>query len=254
MAAASRYNNLVFRRFAILCALGLAACGPRAGTAPARAGLQTYLQALRSDDPRPLYEMLTKEQRNAIPYETWEASWTANATERAQQAEEVEHGWEQQVQARADVRYDDGQTVTLHQADDGWRLEQALVSQASAGSPEQALGQFLSALGRRDVSAVLALLSKERREAIVERLHNFQSGIDIQSRDGFSELYQVSESRAELNWSHLDVRYRLVFVLEGADWRLDEIHMGPDPAAIEAPEEAVDSGVLRSTPARPIRR
>ncbi len=234
-----RYNNLVFRQIALTCALGLAACGPRAAMAPAADGLQAYLTALRSDDPKPLYDMLTSEQRTTIPYETWVATWKSHAAERAHQADLVEDRWQGHIFAHASVTYGDGQTVNLQQEDAGWRLEQAVVATSSAPTPQAGIAQLVTALERQDLPALFALMSADRRESIEQRLHTFLEGLVQQDLDGHSNLHKVSESRYELIWSHENVRYRLVFVLEHANWRLDEVHLGPDPAAAPPAEESL---------------
>ncbi|MCP4446611.1 MAG: hypothetical protein GY811_14885 [Myxococcales bacterium] len=240
----------MFRRITLTCVLGLAACGPRARTAPADDGLQSYLQALRSDDPKPLYEMLTSEQRAAISYEAWVAQWRGSAAERAQQADLVESRWEGQATARASVKYQDGQSIRLRESDAGWRLEQALVSTSTTPTPGEGLAQLLAALERQNLPALMALMSTERRTSIEERVHAFLEGLAEQSGDGHTNFHRISDTRHELVWNHEDVRYRLVFVLEGVNWRLNELHMGPDPAAVPEEEAAktepiVDGAIRR---------
>lgn len=223
-------------RFLLIAALLLGACGPR-GTTPAGDALQAYVQALRSDDPKPLYQMLNKERRAQISYQTWVAQWPQDKAERIQQAQQIETAWQGQLTTEAEVVYQDGQVLTLEHAPHGWRLDQALVAPSIASSPETALRQLLHALETRDFALLLSLLSEERRQSIEERLVSFEQGLVQQKAHKGSEVYQSSERRAELNWSHEDVRYRLVFVREGADWRLHEIQMGPDAAA-PPPKEA----------------
>jgi len=184
--------------------------------------------------------MLSQEQHDAIPYEEWAAKWHESEPERLQRARDVEQDRNATVQANASVVYADGQVVALSQTAEGWRLEQPLVSSSTASSPTQALQQFLVALQTKDVEALLSLLSKERRTSIETRLASFRESLQEQDRQGDSELFQITPTRAELNWSQDDVRYRLVFLLEGANWRIDELHMGPDPSAMVDEEEAVD--------------
>ncbi len=242
-----RYNISVFRRIALTGALALAACGPKAGSVSAAEGLQAYVKALRSDDPKPLYEMLTKAQKEAISYESWVAEWKSNAAERAWQANQVSDRWTGQLQARAEVTYSDGQQVQLRQADRGWRLEQALVSRSTAPTAAIALEQLQAALARQDLPALFALMTQERRESIEQRLRDFQDGLSQQGDDGHSDFFAVGDKRYELSWRHLGVHYRLVFVLEGANWRLDELHLGPDPVAEPEEEEEPVGGVLLPT-------
>lgn len=242
-----RYNIFVFRRIALIGALALAACGPRPGTMTASEGLGAYVTALRGDDPKPLYEMLTKAQREAIPYETWAADWKAHKAERAWQADQVADRWSGRLRAQADVKFADGQTIHLQQADQGWRLDQALVSTSATPSAAHALEQLRTALAKQSLPALFALMSKERREGIEQQLRDFQDGLAQQDTDGHSDFYPVGDKRYELSWRHLGVRYRLVFVLEEANWRLDELHLGPDPAAeVEEPPSSAEAPSRRT--------
>ena len=226
-------------RFLLIAALLLGACGPR-GTTPAGDALQAYVQALQSEDPKPLYQMLSKERRAKISYEAWAAQWPKDKAERMQQAQQIETAWQGQLATEAEVVYEDGQALTLEHTPYGWRLDQALAAPSIASSPKTVLRQLLHALEARDFALLLSLLSEERRQSIEERLANFEQGLVLQEALEDSEVYQSSERRAELNWSHQDVRYRLVFVREGADWRLHEIQMGPDATTPKEPPEIED--------------
>tara|TARA_R110002096_G_scaffold77896_10_gene183445 strand:+ start:11839 stop:12444 length:606 start_codon:yes stop_codon:yes gene_type:complete len=196
------------------------------------------VNALRSDDPKPLYEMLTEAQRKSISYETWAAEWKSNKVERTWQADQVEDRWTGRLQARADVNYADGQRVQLHQADSGWRLERPLVSRSTASTAADALEQLKVAISQQNLPALLALMSAEKRQSIETRLRDFQEGLAKQGDNGHSDFFAVGEKRHELSWRHLGVHYRIVFVLEGANWRLDEIHLGPDPTTDDVETKA----------------
>lgn len=196
-----------------------------------------YLRVLRNSDARPAYEMLSDEERKRIPYKQWEAQWKLHESERKNQAEELEaslktHGV---VDASAVLRFEDGKRVSLQKEARGWRLDQALVSQKVASTPEDALTIFSVALTQGRVAPLLQILSKRHRDGITEKLQRFHSSLKSELEND-SEVFLVNEKRAEITWHVEELRYRLVLVLEDGDWYVDGIHLGPDPAYIE-PEE-----------------
>jgi hypothetical protein len=189
--------------------LSLAACGPSAQNARASTGLQSYLVALRGTDPRPVYEMLSAEQRKGTSYEQWAKRWSESKAERALQAEQIENSLRVQhgVDEEAQLRFDDGRTISLARSPEGWRLNQALLGRNRADQPDDALNLFSNAIRERRVDDMLQILSKRHRTRIETELRAF-SGI----------------------------RYKVVLVREEGEWLIDDVHMGPDPTL--DPEEA----------------
>ncbi len=241
MPEPARYNRDVIGRSRRLLAplalmVALTACGGPGEGVRAQAGFQPYLQKLQGDDPRPVYNMLSRELRASISYSEWVAMWKESAAERKVQAAELEASLKAQgvLEERAQLQFADGKTLSLRRKNKGWTLDQALVGHTQADSPADALSVFLAAIKGRDLHALLQILSAERRTALEERLRELQESLDGQLGESWRELYLVSEDRAELNWSHEGVRYKVVLVRENGDWHVDDLHLGPDPLLDEA--------------------
>ncbi len=230
--------------------LALAACGPKPGTTTVTEGRDLYIAALRGDDPKPLYEMLSEEEREKISYEDWAKLWAETKAERTWRAQELADSSKKPVFAFANVRYADGQAVQLREEDRGWRLDQALVTVATTPTPEEALAQLRIAIETRDLGAMLSLLTAERRDALVRRIDAVLAGLDTAE----AGLFEVTPERYELSFAQDGVRYRLVFLLEGANWRVDELYLGPDrampPEEAKEPEEKEKAPSLSHGPPR----
>lgn len=230
---APRYNKYMLARIAIASVLlaSLSSCGASANSSRARTGLDNYLVALRGNDPRPIYEMLSKEQRGAISYQEWSERWQKSKAERELQAQQIEDSLrvEQSVNEDARLRFDDGRTITLARAPDGWRLNQALVGRTQADSPEDALAIFSTALRERNVDNLLRILSKRHRANLETQLQSFYLGLEEELAKEDSSSYLLGDNRAELAWNYEGIRYKVVLVRHEGEWHIDDIHLGPDP-------------------------
>lgn len=230
----------------LAASLGLSACGSAAQNTRADVGFNNYVRALRGDDPRPVYEMLTRDQQKNISFEEWSALWKDSQAERGLQAKQLEerlktHGV---LEERAKLQFDDGKLVTLRRNDRGWTLDQPLVSRSRADTPRDALNILSAAVTDRSVPALLQILSKERRQSVEKKIETIKQSLDSQLEDGWRELYFVdpkNPERAELVWSHQGVRYKVVLVKEDGDWLVDDLHLGPDPLVEEPTDEEAES-------------
>ncbi len=243
-----RYNTSVLTRFILggFLLVSLAACGPSAQNARARTGLQSYLVALRGTDPRPVYQMLTAEQRRATSYQQWAKRWNASKAERQLQAKQIEKSLlvQQGVDEDAQLRFDDGRTISLARAPDGWRLNQALLGRNRADKPDDALNLFSHAVRERNVDDLLQMLSKRHQTRIETELAAFSEGLAQELAKGGQSPYLLSDTKAELAWNYDGIRYKVVLVREEGEWLIDDVHMGPDPTL--DPEEAKTEDVKRT--------
>ncbi len=233
MPKAPRYNEPMSFRLALTCALVLSvcACAPRAQHARARTGLQNYLQALRADDPRPVYEMLSEKQRTSTTYKAWSKRWQESKAERNAQATQIEESLRvrQGVDEDAQLLFEDGRTMSLARAAKGWRLNEALLGRNQADQPDDALRLFATAIRERDIGNLLQILSKRHRTRIQAEVEAFYLGLAEQLATGETSPYLLSDSRAELAWNYEGLRYKLVLIKEEGEWVIDDVHMGPDP-------------------------
>ena len=78
-------------RLAVVLALAIAACGaPQGPSSPAANGVRTYLDALKSDDPRDAYAMLSDTTRRRVSFDQFALEWKNSKQERAWQVAELE--------------------------------------------------------------------------------------------------------------------------------------------------------------------
>lgn len=228
----------------LLLGLSLLACGPVSKTPRAADSLGAYLSALRGSDPRPVYDMLTREQRAATPYEEWAADWKETEPEREHRAQLLEETLRTTpiLREEALLTFEDGKFLTLARDDRGWHLDQALVGRSAAKTPDDALAIFATAIHGRDLETVLRILSDRRRQGIEEQLQQFDRGLREHLGDAAHEIYLVATDRAEMSWRKDGVRYKVVLIREDGDWHVDDVHLGPDMTAPEEePEESPES-------------
>jgi len=213
---------------AAVVALLLAACGGlRAPSTPARDGVRAYLSALKNDNPREAYNLLSESTRRHVSYDEFSLQWKNSAKERAWQVAELESSLKGQpdVGERALISCSDGKLVQLELEGETWRLESELVSRSRAKRPRDAIRLFAEAIAQRDVGAVLGILTQRRREGIAKEVEGFVAGIGKHVNGTLEEL----TDRAELRWDENNIQYRIVLRKEEDEWRVDDIYIRPKP-------------------------
>ncbi len=229
----------------VALALGLVsgACrGPRAPTTPASDGVRAYLAALKSDDPHDAYRLLTDSTRREVSYDEFAKEWKTSAKERAWQARVLEQSLKgnPDVGERALISFSDGKLVQLELEGSTWRLESELVSRSRAKRPRDAIRLFADAVTRRDVSAVLGILTQRRREGIARQVEGFIAGISKHVNGSLDEF----TDRAELRWDENGIQYRIVLLKEDDEWRIDDIYIRPKPKDEDADPDDEDEDEL----------
>jgi hypothetical protein len=228
-------------RLVLAVLLSAAACSPRGAaraSEPASNGVSAYLAALRSDDPRHAYSLLSDEVRKEMPYETFAALWKQHATERAYQARALEEDLKggADLGERAKVTLPDGKSLSLHRQSGTWRLDVPLLSRTHAATPHVAVEVFAEALVRRDYEAVMRILTARRREGIGKQVDNFVTSLERHLGDPKHRIATIGKDRAELQWTDAGVVYKVVLRLEGDEWRIDDVHAWPAPPEGDEPE------------------
>lgn len=222
--------------FAAAAALTAAACGGPAGpAAPASIGVRAYIDALKRDDPRDAYGLLSARTRKQVSYDEFALAWKQSAQERAWQAGVLEESLQgnPDVGERALISYRDGKLVQLEREGQAWRLDSELVSRSRARRPRDAIRLFADAIAARDVSAVLGVLTQRRREGLTKQVEGFVAGIGRRINDKIDEF---GADRAELRWDEHGIRYRIVLRKEDDEWRVDDIYIRPASRAEEGLE------------------
>jgi len=211
----------------LVAALALGACGGglKKG-APASASVQELVAALRTDDPRRAYDLLSSDIRKSTSYDEFALQWKQSKAEREWQARVLEESLkgDPDVGERALASYADGKMVALEREGRSWRLESALVSHTSAQRPRDAIRLFAEALGHNDLEGVMRTLTSRRRNGIEAQLKGFLDGLERRVDDKIDEM---GSDRAELRWDENDIQYRIVLRKEDGEWRIDDIHIRP---------------------------
>jgi hypothetical protein len=226
--------------------------GPgRATAAPAVRGVQTFIQVLRSDDPKPAYDLLTADVRATVTFDDFAARWQSTAPERELQARALEESLKgnPSLGERTRVQYADGKTVVLVREADHWKLDSALVSRTHATEPHDALTIFAESLEARDYRGVMGILSERRREGIGKQVDAFITSLN-QNLTPSTMIDQIGPDRAEARWQDDGIEYKIVLRKEGDEWRVDDIDLRPvtaddsaeDPDADAEADPAPDTG------------
>jgi hypothetical protein len=245
---------MLLRSAAIGLALALVSgCGSTATHTPARGAANAYVVALRSEDPRPAYELLSDRERAATSFDEFAAQWKDSQVEREQRATAIEAALSstEAMAEEAELQYADDARVHLRYAGKRWALDAPFADALGARSPHDAALDLLDHLDGPGLASLIDLLSNQRRTAITQQLEVFRSSLREHLKASPNETYQVSDTRAEIRWSYENTIFRLSFVREGQEWKIDDIHLGPDPVQSE---EASSEEEEQDGPRRPIER
>jgi hypothetical protein len=215
----------------VLLASGCAGRAAARATEPASAGVEAYVAALRADDPRRAYELLSDSVRKDVSYDAFAAAWKESAVERKDQARALEEDLRggADLGERARIVFPDGRTLSLHRQGNAWRLESPLVSHSHAATPDVAVEVFAEALAARDYKGVMRILTTRRRDGIGRQVDDFVASLVHHLADAHTRVSLVGKDRAELEWDEGEMRYKIVLRLEGDEWRVDDIQARAAP-------------------------
>ncbi|MGE0870932.1 MAG: hypothetical protein AB7P03_20365 [Kofleriaceae bacterium] len=223
--------------------LTLTACGGAGGPrSPAADGVRAYVAALKANDPREAYELLSSDARRQMSYDEFALRWKQSDKERAWQIKVLEESLkgDPDVGERATISFADGKLVQLERDGKTWRLESELVSRSRAKRPRDAIRLFADAIEQRDLNGVLGMLTQRRRDGLTREVEGFVAGIGKRINDRIDEF---GTDRAELRWDENGLRYRIVLRKENDEWRIDDIHIRPAPK-----DDDNDSGTEHTAP------
>jgi hypothetical protein len=204
-------------------------CGGASGPAsPAADGVRAYVRALRDNNPREAYALLSTEARKKVSFDEFALAWKQSDKERGWQARALDDGLRgnPDVGERALISFSDGKLVQLEREGKTWRLESELVSRSRAKQPRDAIRRFAEAIAARDITGVLNVLTQRRRDGLTRQVEGFVAGIGKRIND---RIDQFGNDRAELRWDENGIRYRIVLRKEDDEWRIDDIYIRPTP-------------------------
>jgi hypothetical protein len=208
---------------------GGGACGGPAGpSSPAADGVREYVKALHSNDPHDAYDLLASDVKKKLSYDEFALQWKQSEQERKWQAKVLEDSLKgnPDVGERALVSFSDGKLVELEREGKTWRLESELIGRSRAKDPHDAIRLFADAVGARDVSGALDVLTERRRDGLMKQVQGFITGLAKHQHD---RLDPQNDKHAELRWDENGVRYRIVLKKENDEWRIDDIYIRPAP-------------------------
>ena len=221
--------------------LVVAACGgASAPSSPAADGVRTYLRALRDNNPREAYALLSADARKKVSFDEFQLAWKQSEQERVWQTRVLEDSLKgnPDVGERALISFSDGKLVQLEREGRTWRLESELVSRSRAKQPRDAVRLFAEAIAARDITGVLNVLTQRRRDGLTRQIEGFVSGIGKRINE---RIDQYGSDRAELRWDENGLRFRIVLRKEDDEWRVDDIHIKQAPR--DEDSDKGDSGV-----------
>mgnify|MGYP001765074562 CR=1 FL=1 len=216
------------KRVIAVMILGLAGCATAGANRPATDGVRALVEALRANDPKRAYGLLSDDARRRLSYDAFAAEWAASEKERAWQVVALEEGLRGSPNAgeRATVDAGGKSQLNLVRQDSAWKLETPLIAQAAATRPRDLVRMLAAAVQRRDLGAILNLLSGRRRDGMSEQLDGFLAGLSAHMN---ASIEMFGDDRAEMVWDHGGLRYRLVMRVEDGSWRLDDLHIQRTP-------------------------
>ncbi len=172
-APVARFPTLAAALFA---ALGLSGCARPVMPDP-RAAARQYADAARRGDADAIYGMLSDEARREFGIEGTRSLVKDSRAELARNAASLaaEHV---AMQARARVRFEDGEVAVLQLEDGRFKIDSASAFPAGARTPAEALAELRQALARRSYAALVRVLSGETRGSLESDLRSLVDGLE----------------------------------------------------------------------------
>ncbi len=169
-------NKAQFGGLAVAVVLAASACTAQRVPDP-RTAAQAYAQAAERGDSAAIYAMMTREAQR-----TYGREGTKRVVERSKK-EIAAHGKalrskDAKVEARARVRFADGEQATLTLRDGEFRIGQALAFPSGSRTPQGALAELRSALSRRSYPGLMRVLTSDSRNALDTDLKALVEGLE----------------------------------------------------------------------------
>jgi hypothetical protein len=163
-------------RGSALCLVLVAGCTRSVSVPEPKPVVDAYAEAIERGDADAVYGMMSSESRRAISKTELQRVMKQQRDELAEHARDVASE-QSSTSARAEVRYDDGEVVSLDLVDGSFRVSAADALPGAARTPAQALGQLRRVLARRSYPGLLRVLSPRTRAAIEQDLRSLVEGL-----------------------------------------------------------------------------
>jgi hypothetical protein len=202
-----------------LIAVGAAGCGSSADGHHPRTALDRYVRAIRANNPRAAYELLSKKVKSRISFQAFARKWRKSYPELKLQADAIanKRAEEKAYEIRARLDVGSQRKVTLAYQKDRWKILGGVGSGFASNSPREAVLALVHALENRNFTAFLKLLSKPKREKFLRelnlRLDKLKANLDRE--------FEITGNRARLQY---DPQYWIMLVKEDGVWRIVEFN------------------------------
>jgi len=200
----------------VVSLLAVAGCTTRTSIPEPAPVVEAYARAVEQQDAAALYSMMSSESRRAVSERELSRVLGEQREELRAHVAGVRSAT-RVLAARAQVRYADGEVVSLDLADDGFRVTAADALPASARSPEQALGQLRRVLARRSYSGLVRVLSPRTRAALERDLRSLVQG--LREPDALRVDVVGDSATVELSGGH-----RVTLRREDGVWYVDDFN------------------------------
>ena len=185
-----------------------------------------YGQAVREGDPKAAYSLLSPALRDATPYPEFLEQWRARHQSLAGAAASLEDAAQTPARVRAELAYNDYDTLAMTLGPDGWRLSGGVLALYLQDSPRTALVSFVRALEARDHERLMSFIPSDYAQhmspaALAEDLDARRDEVDALVIELKANLDQPISVRGD----HAYLRYgdsKVTMVLEGDAWKIED--------------------------------
>lgn len=204
-----------------LLAAALLGAGCATTAPPPEVAVTAWAEAVQRRDADAAWDLLDEEARQGMTRESFEVLFEHHHPALLQQAELLlTRAEEVTPRITAEVPLPSQRAVTLQWSDAQWRLASTTPAGLQQDTPRAALASFAAALDRRDLDALITLMSEERRVALVGEFSLLRQQIEAHlDRD-----LVVRGDRAVLKLSTGD---RVLLVRKDGQWRVDGLEKQP---------------------------
>lgn len=165
-----------FFRLGLLLVAGTVACSNRPDVPSPADAVARYADALQRSDAAAVHAMLDAESQRSFSREQV-SRILSEQTEELRTLGASLAATSRPLSVRAQLRYADGEVVSLSQSDGAFRVDAAMSLPALARTPVEALHHFRVVLARRSYAGLLRILTPRTRAALESDLTSLVEGL-----------------------------------------------------------------------------
>jgi len=160
----------------MLALLSMAACSQQPRVPEPVVVVDAYANAIERGDADALWVLMSEQSRRTVSREELRRVLAEQKDELKQHAADLASG-DRVVNAQAEVRFADGEVVSLDLDDGEFRVAAADGLPAAAKTPLQALHQLRRVLARRSYAGLLRVMSPRTRASLEHDLRSLVEGL-----------------------------------------------------------------------------